>query len=151
LSIIPARASFRHVRELLDEAAQKYFPEVPPVPSPAVDTAGESGATQLAEAGMLHLDDPHTHALIALRDGHAAASIPVLSVGDVGAIEELFVSAPFRNQGVGRTMMSRALEICARSQFRHVFVEVDPDNTPARHLYESCGFRKIGEIVSFDL
>jgi ribosomal protein S18 acetylase RimI-like enzyme len=132
LSIIPARASFRHVRELLTEALEKYHH--PP----------------LAEASMLHLDDPHVDALIALRDGAAAAYVAVLSVGDVGAIEEVFVSAAYRNQGIGRTMMSRALEICARSQFRHVFIEVDPENVAAKKLYEDCGFRKIGEMVSFD-
>lgn len=131
LSIIPARASFRHTHELLAESASRY--NHPP----------------LADASMLHLDDSHTDALIALRDGQPAAYVAVLSVGDVGAIEELFVSAPFRSQGIGRTMMSRALEICARSQFRHVFLEGDPANAAAKHLYESCGFRKIGEMVAF--
>ena len=98
---------------------------------------------------MLHLDDPHYDALIAMKDGKAVARVGVLAVGDIGRIEPLFVSAPFRRQGVGRTMMSRALEICARSLFKHVFICVAPDNASAYALYTQLGFRKIGEFVQY--
>ena len=131
LKIIPARASFRHARALAEESARDW------------------NAPALADAKMLHLDDPHTDALLAIRDGVAAATTAVLSVGEIGAIQELFVSAPFRRQGIGRTMMSRALEICARSLFKHVFVCVEPDNAPAIGLYHRCGFQKVGETVSY--
>jgi ribosomal protein S18 acetylase RimI-like enzyme len=46
-------------------------------------------------------------------------------------------------------MMSRALEICARSLFKHVSLSCDGDNTPAIALYKELGFTKIGEIVSY--
>src|SRR5258706_537062 len=70
---------------------------------------------QVAEAHMLQLDDPHWDALLALRDGRPVGGVGVLSVGDVGRIDEVFVSEPARRRGIGRTLMSRALEICARS------------------------------------
>jgi ribosomal protein S18 acetylase RimI-like enzyme len=132
LQIIPVRASFKHARILFDEFAGQY--DHPP----------------LAEATMLHLDDPHVDGLLALRDGVAGAYVMVLSSGDVGTIVSLFVSAAFRGQGVGRTMMSRALEICARSQFRHVFLDVAQDNSVAQGLYRACGFEKVGEMVALD-
>ena len=63
LRIIPARASFKHARMLHEESAQQWH------------------EPQLAEAAMLHLDDPHYDALIAIKDGAAAAHAGVLAVG----------------------------------------------------------------------
>lgn len=131
LTIFPARASYRHARQLAEEASRAWH------------------EPQLVEASMLHLDDPHYDALIALRDGTAVASIGVLAVGEVGLIEQVYVSEPHRRQGVGRTMMGRAMEICARSLFKHVFLIVDPENRAASELYQAFGFRKIGQFVEY--
>jgi ribosomal protein S18 acetylase RimI-like enzyme len=131
LTIVPARASFRHTRALAEECA------------------AEAGEPQLADAIMAHLDDPHWDALLALKDGAAVATIGVLAVGDVGTIDEVYVAKDHRRQGIGRTMMGRALEICARSLFKHVMLGVPPQNEPAQALYGALGFRKIGEIVSY--
>jgi ribosomal protein S18 acetylase RimI-like enzyme len=131
LTIIPARASFRHARALAEEAAKRW------------------NEPQVAEAHMLQLDDPQWDALLALRDGRPVGGIGVLSVGDVGRIDEVFVSETARRQGIGRTLMSRALEICARSLFKHVLLSVDPQNAAAMALYASIGFRKVGEIAAY--
>src|SRR5438132_3380119 len=104
LTIIPARASFRHSRTIAEEIAADWK------------------APELADAFMLHLDDPHTDSLLALRGGVAAAFLAVLAAGETGIIAHLHVAAAFRGQGMGRTMMSRALEICARSLFKHFFI-----------------------------
>jgi ribosomal protein S18 acetylase RimI-like enzyme len=130
--VIPARASFRHARALAEESANEKWKE-----------------PQLADAAMMHLDDPHWDALLALKDGTAVATLGVLAVGEIGRIEQVFVSPEHRRRGIGRTMMSRALEICARSLFKHVFLSCDGDNTPAIALYKELGFTKIGEIVSY--
>ena len=131
LKIIPARASFRHAREI-NEAAVAHW-----------NTPG------LADAMMMHLDDPHTDALLALKDGKAAALLEVLSVGEIGCIEGLNVAEAFRGQGIGRTMMSRAIEICARSLFKHVFLTVDPANAPALSLYRRFGFERLAEFAFY--
>src|SRR2546427_7768610 len=86
LTIIPARASYRHTRALADEAfARRNDP-------------------QFAEAEMLHLDDPHWDALLALRNGTAVAQAGVLAVGEIGRIDQVYVSEPFRRQGIGKNM-----------------------------------------------
>src|SRR5438067_1819420 len=82
----------------------------------------------LVEAAMAHLDDPHYDALLALKDGQAVAKVGVLAVGEIGRIEPMFVAESSRRQGIGRAMMLRALEICARSLFKHVFLSCMPDN-----------------------
>src|SRR5688500_15217608 len=65
LTIIPTRASFRHARELFEEAARPW------------------GEPQVAEAAMSHLDDAHWDALLALKSGRAVGGIGVLAVGEV--------------------------------------------------------------------
>ena len=131
LTIIPARASFKHYRMLAEEWAGQY------------------NTPDFVEAVMMHLDDPHVDALVALKDQKPAGFVAVLSVGEIGGIQEMFVSGAFRNQGIGRTMMSRALEICARSLFRHVFVGVDPQNAAAVQLYSKAGFKRLGRYVQY--
>jgi len=131
VTIIPARASFRHARELQEEAAAKWK------------------TPQLTDAGMLHLEDPQSDSVMAMKDGRAVAMAVVLPVGEIGCIEDVFVSAAYRGQGIGRTIMSRALEICARSLFKHVFLSVDPTNAPAVSLSRKIGFERIGDFTVY--
>lgn len=131
LTIIPARASFRHARQLAEEAAERW------------------NEPQVAEAAMLQLDDPHWDALLALKDGRAVGRAGVLAVGDVGRIDRVYVARDHRRRGVARALMSRLLEVCARSQFRHVMLACDPVNEPAQALYRGFGFRRTGQIVSY--
>jgi GNAT superfamily N-acetyltransferase len=131
LKIIPARASYRHLRILSEEKAARW------------------NEPQLADAAELHLDDPRFDALLAIKEGTAAGYVGALIVGEVAGIQTLFVSERFRRQGIGRTMMNRALEICVRSLARHVLLGVDPTNDPAVNLYKSFGFEKIGEFVAY--
>jgi ribosomal protein S18 acetylase RimI-like enzyme len=131
LKIIPSRASFRHARQLAEEGAEVWH------------------EPSLADAAMMHLDDPHWDSLIALRDGEAVAHIAVLAVGEIGRIDDVYVAKGFRRLGIGRTMMSRALEICARSLFKHVMLMVNPTNESAIKLYQSVGFKKVGEVTAY--
>ena len=131
LTIIPARASYKHAR-LLSEIANAGW-----------------GEPQMVEAHLQHLDDPHWDALLALRDGEVVAGAGVLSVGDAGMIENVFVVPSMRRLGIGLTMMSRALEICARSLFKHVMLSCLPDNVGAQTMYARLGFKKIGTFTAY--
>lgn len=132
LTIIPARASYRHARELA-----------------AIRRDGGQKNPVAIEAAMAALDDPHYEQLIALRDGQPIARAGVLAMGEVGRIENLLVIPSARRQGIGRTMMSRMLEICARSLFKHIFLSCNADNLAANALYEQLGFKKIGELIDY--
>lgn len=131
LKVFPARASFKHVRQLWEERH-----------------ASEE-QTQLVEYDMLHLDDPHFDALIATRNGQAVGYVGVLAIGEIGYVGALYVGKNHRRQGIGRMMMGRAMEICARSLFKHVFVDVSPNNAPAKALYGQLGFQKIGDLIEY--
>jgi GNAT superfamily N-acetyltransferase len=130
LRIIPARASFRHARVLAEESAAAITPQV-------------------ADAFILHLEDPHTDGLLAMKGDEPVAFVTVLTIGEIGCITELYVAQRFRRLGIGRTMMSRALEICARSLFKHVFLSCEPQNGPAISLYRKLGFEKIGDFICY--
>lgn len=131
LTILPARASYRHARQIAEEMTSRW------------------AEPQLVDAQMLHLDDPHVDSLIAMEGGNAVATISVLAVGEIGRIENVYIAESHRRRGIGKLMMSRALEICARSVFRHIFISVTSDNQPARSLYQQCGFEKIGAYEEF--
>ncbi|MBC8107762.1 MAG: GNAT family N-acetyltransferase [Anaerolineae bacterium] len=131
LKIIPSRASFRHARKLAEEASEIW------------------NEPTLADAAMMHLDDPHWDSLIALRDNEPVAHVGVLSVGEIGRIDDVYVAKKYRRLGIGRTMMGRALEICARSLFKHVMLSVNPTNEAADNLYASLGFTKVGTVTSY--
>ena len=130
VKVIPARASFRHARELFEEGSARWR------------------TPQVADADMLHLDDPHWDALLALKDGKPVAHIGVLASGEIGRIDNVYVAEAHRRQGLASLMMSRVLEICHRSLFKHVMLSVLPTNAAAIALYQSFGFKKIGEMIS---
>lgn len=131
VSVLPARAAFAHARALFDQVAAGL------------------GEPQVAEGQMLHMDDPHWDALLALRDGQAVAHVGVFAVGDVGLIEDVYVAEPARRCGIGRLMLLRAIEIARRSLFRHVILGVDPANAPALALYASVGLRPAATFHAF--
>jgi ribosomal protein S18 acetylase RimI-like enzyme len=128
LKIIPGRASFRHVRTLEEEGQAR------------------ASEPQLADAAMMHLDDPHYEAIVALKNGEAVAVAAVLGVGELAGVQNLFVSQQYRRLGIGRTMMSRLLEICVRSLYRHILLSVAAENVAAQALYRELGFEKVGEF-----
>lgn len=131
LKIIPARASFKHSEAIHLEASRRW------------------NEPQLAEAAMLHLDDPHYDAQLALKHGRPVAFAGVLAAGEIGRIDEVYVSESDRRRGLGAAILSRVLESCARSLFKHVLLCVAPDNSAAISLYSKFGFRKVGQMSTY--
>jgi ribosomal protein S18 acetylase RimI-like enzyme len=131
LKIIPSRASFRDTHGLALEASENW------------------NEPQLADATVEHVQDPHFDSLLALRDGRAVATAGVLAVGEIGRIENVYVAKDHRRLGIGRTMMSRVLEVCARSLFKHVLLCVADNNSAAQTLYAQLGFVKVGQMLQY--
>jgi ribosomal protein S18 acetylase RimI-like enzyme len=131
VKIIPARASFKHLRALIEEWTAPL------------------GVPGFADVTLLHYDDPRYDALLALKDGVAIGHVGVFALGEVGRIDDVYITPGMRNQRLGTVLVSRAAEICQRSLFRHVLLSVDPQNAPAQRLYASFGCRRIGDFIAY--
>lgn len=58
--------------------------------------------------------------------------------------------APGRQgRGFGRLLVEHFLDLADRYKAHTVYLEVRPSNTPARQLYKSLGFRRIGVRKSY--
>lgn len=54
-----------------------------------------------------------------------------------------------RREGVGRELLLAAMDIARRSGAAKMHLEVAADNAPARRLYESAGFEKVGARAKY--
>jgi streptothricin acetyltransferase len=62
-------------------------------------------------------------------------------------IEELTIDTPFRGKGVGRALLTHAIEWAKQQNLPGVTLETQDNNVPACMLYERCGF----VLSGFDL
>ncbi|MBC7782989.1 MAG: GNAT family N-acetyltransferase [Burkholderiales bacterium] len=104
---------------------------------------------RLADASLLRLDDPRYEVLVLLMDGAIVARAGVLTLGEVGLIEQVHVLGDQRGRGFGFAVIQHAIDLCARAQFKHVLLGCDSTNVAAIKLYASLGFAKIGESAEW--
>lgn len=71
--------------------------------------------------------------------------IPEVEVqsGDL-ALRRLYVGTAVQGRGLGRRLMNTALDHPQLASATRIFLTVWEKNTPAMHLYESFGFKKVG-------
>jgi ribosomal protein S18 acetylase RimI-like enzyme len=62
-------------------------------------------------------------------------------------LEELTVDTEFRGKGVGRALLTRAIEWAKQQNFPGITLETQDNNVPACRFYEKCGF----VLAGFDL
>ena len=67
------------------------------------------------------------------------------TVVDESEILTIAVDPTYRKSGGGRMLMDDLLRRLYRDRIAKLFLEVDASNKPALSLYQSLGFRKVGE------
>jgi ribosomal protein S18 acetylase RimI-like enzyme len=72
-----------------------------------------------------------------------------LHIVKTGSIMSLYVFPPYRNFGVGKQLMIYALNELKNHGFQKVHLNVFTGN-PAKHLYESLGFRDISQVMEIE-
>jgi ribosomal protein S18 acetylase RimI-like enzyme len=78
------------------------------------------------------------HIYLALKDNVVVGYTDVTYTFDENEPIDLFVKEEYRNQGYGRKLLTRAL---IDNEPKEMVLQVDINNAPAVHLYESLGFR----------
>jgi ribosomal protein S18 acetylase RimI-like enzyme len=104
---------------------------------------------QLADVAMVRLDDPRWEVLCALHEGDIVARAGMLSLGEIGLIDNVRVLDARQGRGFGRAVMEHAIDLCSRAQFKHVVLGCSPTNARAIALYEKLGFARVGESTSW--
>ena len=96
---------------------------------------------QIAPELLVHLDDPHVDAWLAMgADGAAVGAVALLTVGETGQIAHLRAADGL----IQARLLERAMEIAARSLLRHVFVTPSVGN---QALISAAGFETIGSLT----
>lgn len=75
---------------------------------------------------------------------HRATSYAFSSNAKINA---LAIIPEYRHRGLGKKLVQACLDWCLNNNIRLVYLDVVHKNTPAKHLYESFGFNKTGELV----
>ena len=101
-----------------------------------------------AEDYTTFIDNPQKVIFFADVDGRPAGQIKLVPWWNKFAyVEELTVDTEFRGKGVGRTLMTRAIEWTKQQNFPGITLETQDNNVPACTFYEKCGF----VLSGFDL
>lgn len=99
------------------------------------------GQSDLPPVRMKVLISARSQAFVSVREGGKAIAVGRLSVSDGWAgITSVEVDPAYRRRGLGTVI---TLGICAEAAARgadRVFLQVETENSPARSLYERCGF-----------
>ena len=86
----------------------------------------------------------HSFIMVAEDDGQIAAFSVFYLTPPEAELPDIVVDEKYRGQGLGRQLLSKALEELEGRGIDTIFLEVRVSNTPARRLYEGLGFEEIG-------
>jgi len=132
LMILPARSARRHYESL----CRQWVSE-------------DAQDAELADAMLLHLDDPKFDSRVAMIEGRPVGMAGLQSRGETGRLEDVYVIPELRSRGIGSQLIGRAIELAARAQLKSIFVVTSPGNEKARSLYTRLGFATIGNYSVF--
>jgi GNAT superfamily N-acetyltransferase len=114
------------------------------------DVLGEDVARQLVENKRRLGAAVDTRFFAARVDGEVASYCELYSDGSTAQIENVLTLERFRNRGLARATVSRALEEARDGGHDLIFLIADRDDWP-RKLYEKLGFDEVGRIWEFVL
>ena len=86
---------------------------------------------------------------VALSDGQISAYVIGRQIAPEGEIYRLATLPEYRRRGIAYRLLDYAVK-CERGRgLESLFLEVREQNSAARRLYESYGFKKIGERKNY--
>lgn len=89
------------------------------------------------------LDQDNYRVLGIFLDNRLNAYIVISLMRDEAEIINLAVHPDLRNMGLARTLISKAIDVCAQTKVKKIFLEVRPSNLPALSVYRASGFVQV--------
>jgi putative acetyltransferase len=61
----------------------------------------------------------------------------------IAEIRDLVVDESFRGQGIGRSLLKRAIRFCLQQDYKEIYLETTPQMSVARNLFSVIGFEPV--------
>jgi len=71
---------------------------------------------------------------------HISKNIPLFQLEKLGELNDIYVRAPWRGQGISSQLKDEAVRWCKKHNIKKVMLKVLPSNPHARQAYEAWGF-----------
>lgn len=91
----------------------------------------------------LALQNPY-QAYVLEKEGAVIGFVVIRKVLDEWDLLNIGVAQDYQHQGYGRQLLQHVIEMAESVQCKAIFLEVRASNQAAIHLYEQCGFQRIG-------
>lgn len=123
----------------------------------AMDDSKDIDLNKALENCRTLLSDSDSHFLVAKVGGSTVGFVnftirkTALQVGPSGLIDELIVAKKHRGQGIGRRLVSAAIDRCRQFGCCEIEVSTEKSNTRARDFYKSCGFEEDAVLLEIHL
>ena len=98
----------------------------------------ENWSYKLLESGLYSAYDTY---YVFAQDGQILGYCNLRILAGEGEVQRIAVRPEFRKMGIAGQLMKSMMEKSAFEQVNAISLEVRESNAPARHLYESWGFR----------
>ncbi len=95
------------------------------------------------------LDSPWSFGLVAHTGPAPAGYLIAREVAGTGEVLNLAVSPDFRRRGVARALLRAGLTFLRKRRVEEVYLEVRESNRTAQALYQSLGFRPVGQRAAY--
>ncbi len=75
-------------------------------------------------------------------------SFSSVSMQPIYILNDLYVTAAYRKQGIGVALLNKAKQLCRDNNYKGLSLQTETTN-PAQHLYESLGWEKDPDLQYF--
>jgi ribosomal protein S18 acetylase RimI-like enzyme len=131
MDIVEAKAYSEQVRTALNALLPQLTPYAPAL-------------TESALQRIISAED--THLLLAVEQGRicGAAAVVIINVpsGKRARIEDLVVSETMRGRGIGRQLITYAIQLARKEQVGSIDLTSHPSRLSAKALYQAMGFSR---------